>query len=78
LSFAARFQGKLFRLLGDGNGRHVATLSKESGQTEDQDGLSPKHELGVAESACREEASEMAQNAAVVNLRRLAAVKMSN
>jgi hypothetical protein len=40
--------------------------------------LVQEHEIGVAESACGEEACEMEQIAAVINLRRLAAVKMSN
>jgi hypothetical protein len=78
LPFAARFQGKLFRLLGDGSGRHVAVLGKKGGEAEDEDGLSPNHETGAVERVCGEEASEMEQIAAVVNLRRLAPVKMSN
>jgi hypothetical protein len=38
LPFAARFHGELFRLLGDGSRRHVAALSEESGEAEDEDG----------------------------------------
>jgi hypothetical protein len=65
-------------LPGDGNGRHVAALSKEGSEAKDEDCLSPKHENDAAESAGGEEASEMGQIAAVVNLKRLARVKMSN
>src|SRR5208283_849266 len=75
LPFAARFQGKFFRLLSDRNGSPVAALSKESGEAEDEDGLSPNHKIDAAERGCGEEAREMEQIAAMVNLRRLAPVK---
>lgn len=47
-------------------------MRKEGGEAQDEDGLSPKHENGAAESAGGEEASEMGRIAAVVNLKRLA------
>jgi hypothetical protein len=78
LPFAARFQGKLFRLLGDGDGSRVSALRKESGEAEHEDDLSPSQEISAAERACGEKASEMEQIAAVVNLGRLAPVKMSS
>jgi len=53
-------------------------LSEESGEAEDEDGLRRKHKIRAAERACGVEASEMEQIAAVVNLKRLAPVKMSN
>jgi len=54
-------------------------LSEGNGEAQDEDGLSPpNHEISAAERACGVEASEMEQIAAVVNLRRLAPVKMSN
>jgi len=62
----------------DGSRRHVAALSEESDEAEDEDGLRQKHKISAAERACGVEASEMEQIAAVVNLKRLAPVKMSN
>ena len=53
-------------------------MSEESGEAEDEDGLSPNHKISAAERACRVEAFETEQIAAVVNLRRLAPAKMSN
>jgi len=53
-------------------------LSEESDEAEDEDGLRQKHKISAAERACGVEASEMEQIAAVVNLKRLAPVKMSN
>ena len=78
LPFAAHCPRQFFGLSVDGSGRHVATLSKESGEAEDEDGLSPKHENGAAASTSDKEASETEQIAAVVNLKRLAPVTMSN
>jgi len=62
----------------DGSRRHVAALSEESDEAEYEDGLRQKHKISAAERACGVEASEMEQIAAVVNLKRLAPVKMSN
>jgi hypothetical protein len=59
----------------NGSSRHVA---EQSGEAADQDGLSPNHKIRAAERVCGVKASEMEQIAAVVNLRRLAPVKMSN
>jgi hypothetical protein len=78
LALAAGFEREFFSLLGNRGGRHIAALRKEGSEAEDEDGLSPKHKNGAAESTSGEEASEMAQIAAVVNLKRLAPVKMSN
>ncbi len=78
LPFVACSKGKFFGLLSDRRRRHIAALKEDCGEAEDQDGLSPKHENGAAESVRGEAASEMEQIAAVVNLKRLAPVKMSN
>jgi hypothetical protein len=53
-------------------------LREECGEAEDEDGFRANHEISAVERACGEEASGMGQIAAVVNLRRLAPVKMSN
>jgi hypothetical protein len=65
-------------LPGDGSRRHVCALREECGEAEDEDGFRANHEISAVERACGEEASGMGQIAAVVNLRRLAPVKMSN
>jgi hypothetical protein len=69
LPFAPRFAANSSVFLATG---HVAALSEESGEAEDEDGLSQNHKISTAERACGVEASEMEQIAAVVNLRRLA------
>ena len=77
MPFTSRFYGERFRLLGDGSRRHVAALSEESGKAEDEDGPSQNHKIRAAERVPRG-AFEMEPITAVVNLRRLAPVKMSN